>query len=84
MILYFLLSTCKHFECEPTHVDGARNAMIERKRDGLPPTLPIEIANSTIPEIKSIRLAMNVAFRRDPEKRPSAQSIVNLLKETSS
>eukprot|EP00978_Attheya_sp_CCMP212_P030043 scaffold109067_cov80-Attheya_sp.AAC.3 len=79
VMLYFLLSTCIAFQCEPTHVDGAKD-IVELKRDGIPPTLPIEIANSTIPEITSIRRAMNLAFRGDPEKRPSAQSIVNVLK----
>eukprot|EP00978_Attheya_sp_CCMP212_P033397 scaffold134527_cov52-Attheya_sp.AAC.1 len=81
MVIYFLLTRCKPFLCEPTHLDGAEN-IIERKRNGIPPTLPIEIANSTIPEIKLMRLAMNLASRGDPEKRPSAQSIANLLKGT--
>eukprot|EP00978_Attheya_sp_CCMP212_P040454 scaffold221057_cov45-Attheya_sp.AAC.1 len=80
VMLYFLLSTCMPFQCEPTHV-GNKN-IVEFKRDGIPPTLPIEIANSTMPEITSIRRAMNLAFRGDPEKRPSAQSIVNVLKGT--
>jgi serine/threonine protein kinase len=77
VMLYFLLSTCRPYQCEPIPVN-----IIELKRDGIPPTLPIEITNSTIPEITSMRRVMNLALQGDPEKRPSAQSIVNLLKGT--
>jgi hypothetical protein len=85
LMLHFILTACKPYECEHEHVVGqdklTLDKIIELKRADIPPALPLEIANSTIPEIVSIRLAMNLAFRRDPEKRPSAQSIVNILKE---
>eukprot|EP00978_Attheya_sp_CCMP212_P048547 scaffold539665_cov59-Attheya_sp.AAC.1 len=86
VMLHFLLTTCKLYECDHVHVVGqdklTLDKIIELKHADSPPALPLEIANSTIPEIASIRLAMNLALRRDPEKRPSAQSIVNILKET--
>jgi serine/threonine protein kinase len=89
VMFHYLLTVCMPYACEPAHVVGpvgkiTHEKIMELKHADIPPTLPIDISNSTIPEIASIRLAMNLAFRRDPEKRPSAQSIVNLLKETSS
>eukprot|EP00978_Attheya_sp_CCMP212_P045859 scaffold363691_cov55-Attheya_sp.AAC.1 len=85
-MFYYLLTVCMPYACEPAHVVGpvgtiTNEKIRELKHADIPPTLPIDISNSTIPEIASIRLAMNLAFWRDPEKRPSAQSIVNLLKE---
>jgi serine/threonine protein kinase len=86
VMFYYLLTSCRPYECEPAHVVGPLDEItdekiLELKHADIPPTLPIDMGNSTIPEIVSIRLAMNLALRRDPEKRPSAQSIVNLLKE---
>jgi serine/threonine protein kinase len=87
VMFYHLLTSCRPYACEPAHVVGPLDEItdekiLELKHADIPPTLPIDMGNSTIPEIVSIRLAMNLALRRDPEKRPSAQSIVNLLKET--
>jgi len=86
VMLYYLLTTCKPYECDHVHRVGqdklTLDKIIELKHADIPPALPLEIANSTIPEIALIRLVVNLALRRDPEKRPSAQSIVSILKET--
>jgi serine/threonine protein kinase len=92
-MFYYLLTRNRPYACQPTQVCStdfmgrpqktiSTRKMMELKRANILPTLPTEIANSTIPEIISIQHAMTLAFQRDPEKRPSAQFIANLLKET--